>query len=706
MNKFMFSKKVQVDVDMKSTPALSGSERTSFCPDDVSIVDRTNALIRGLDLILVHWCVHESIRVALDKQVHDYLDVTNDETVWGKHAKSLLTYPFAKFLRNVPPDAPPFGYFKPKGALRRWMKSRLLSYDRKNVRLWNSWLQVKKNTLDSSESIVDAAYLEHCKVLVNKDDGDDELIDQIFSIPAFKEHLDDIASKSFESILKSKRGFTDFFPSSSASFSSPRGNGGAYSELLKLLGRSPTHSPYTTDLVAMTYVPNLNGRATHSIHEIRCVSLDLGEDWKDLIPMLAKREQRTLQAAILGIVEPMKVRVISKGPALEYYGAKPFQNALHSVMRNMNAYRLIGRPMCPTDSLDCKVKSDPNWEWFSVDYKAATDNLSWKYSSRILSTLIANWSPHMRDLAMDVLGPHELVYPSRTKIPSKKMERGQLMGSILSFPILCIANMGLYLSVTDDLHKGWSTQERLDHVLINGDDQLYAAPSSLWESHIDKGRRLGLEMSIGKAYHHPRYLNVNSTSIDLPMSSKHPYEINYLNSGLFYGVSKVRSQTDTDQIEKNGISLLPKVLNGALPGKQKDLLKYWFSQTDPALIRKWTTVQLPHRRYFCRNIFLPISLGGMGVDCPLGFKFFTTRQQKTFATLCKRKMGPTVSQLPLPRFSPKALCPFKEMPYYKSPAFKVEDFLYSLGSSTDRGFVPRDTSPLIPYSYTRRCYVL
>jgi len=198
----------------------------------------------------------------------------------------------------------------------------------------------------------------------------------------------------------------------------------------------------------------------------------------------------------------MKVRVISKGNALEYYAMKPLQKALHTTMRKMDLYRLIGRPLSPTDIMDLDdvaiekgLRGDE--EWISVDYSAATDGLSWKYSGRIFEYVIQDLSPEMKSLAMEVLGPHSLIYPKKDRtgyeeLPRGIMRRGQLMGSILSFPILCLANTGLYLRVTRDYHTGWTYEQRMSSVLVNGDDQLYLAPMSVFNEHIAIGKKVGL----------------------------------------------------------------------------------------------------------------------------------------------------------------------------------------------------------------------
>jgi hypothetical protein len=110
------------------------------------------------------------------------------------------------------------------------------------------------------------------------------------------------------------------------------------------------------------------------------------------------------------------------------------------------------------------------------------------------------------------------------------MTNGQLMGSILSFPILCLANLAVYLETTTDYQRGWSDKRRLSSVLINGDDMLYVAPESLWDVHKWVASQVGLELSVGKAYCHDVYANVNSQSVhfDLGKEGSTPHLINFL----------------------------------------------------------------------------------------------------------------------------------------------------------------------------------
>jgi len=398
--------------------------------------------------------------------------------------------------------------------------------------------------------------------------------------------------------------------------------------------------------------------------------------WNGLPRLLSSFDfSKPLSCTIQAVLEPNKVRIISKGQALPYYSQKPLQKAIHGALRNMNCFRLIGRPLCPTDIMDCAAKAQPDWKWFSVDYSAATDGLSWRYSGKIFEYIIQDLAPEDRVIAMSVLGPHKLFYPCTeeesacakeptlpgTPLYKGTMTNGQLMGSILSFPILCLANLGLYLLSTSVMTESWSHQERLDHVLINGDDMVYSAPSYVWPIHVGFGESVGLNMSVGKAYRHHTYLNINSTSIhyDLrtPKLSRFsklyspsqpgtgapeqciaqrlpttPWQIDYLNVGLYLGRHKVQDK-DHGQAPTNiglaseynrkddfvcNINLL---MQGSLPSRQTSLMRMILAENSERIRQECRVSYMSNlfdgkRREHIRNLFLPTQLGGMGVISP------------------------------------------------------------------------------------------
>jgi hypothetical protein len=183
------------------------------------------------------------------------------------------------------------------------------------------------------------------------------------------------------------------------------------------------------------------------------------EEWNSLFSNASKQrllEAETLHCVIQGVIEPNKVRVISKGPGHHYYLARTLQKALASALRDIPCFVLTGRTLSPTDLIDLSASRQPGDEWFSIDYSAATDGLSTSLSREIFETLLSPilTTEELRR-AWLVLGPHQFSYPCGEALDGPYLQRnGQLMGSPLSFPFLCLANLCLYLNVTEKYHTG------------------------------------------------------------------------------------------------------------------------------------------------------------------------------------------------------------------------------------------------------------
>jgi len=592
---------------------------------------RTVALVRGLDLVLEHHDVPVNIRAALDCQVHAYLDSSISESAWLKRCKFLLTYPLAKYLDNELPPKPDDGSFEPSGSLRQWMKSRTYSFNRKNTHLWYSWFQAKRATLPLSDDLVDETYQKHFKTLSKEDEGDDEIIRKIFADRTFSRTLSKV-TEGISAILSRGSPFEELGASSSACFEQTRGSGGQLYELRARVGID-SQAMWGTQLERMEWRPYVHGRVRESNVTMEVRGYPDSRDRWNSIRSLARGWDisQPTSCTIQAVLEPNKVRVISKGEAIPYYSMRPLQKAMHGAMRHMPCFRLIGRPFSATDIIDLQEKALPDWMWFSIDYSAATDGLSWKYSGAIFRCIISQLPKHQFDLAMSVLGPHALYYPTRDGRKEYKgvQRNGQLMGSVLSFPILCLANLGVYLLATQELQQGWTDEQRLNHVLVNGDDMVYAAPKSLWEQHVLLGRRVGLEMSIGKAYQHSTYLNVNSISVHCPLDNererRRPWRIDYLNVGLAYGQHKVQARTDSklgtascDERKTEGyVCNINTVLEGCLPGRQERMLDWILRNKRDVIAQECepfkgaSDLHVPPR-----NLFLPVQIGGMGVLKP------------------------------------------------------------------------------------------
>jgi len=205
-----------------------------------------------------------------------------------------------------------------------------------------------------------------------------------------------------------------------------------------------------------------------------------------------------LEAQVAMVFEPLKVRVISKGPSASYYVAGPFQKKLHGLLKRIPCFRLIGRPASPTDLMDL-IRTDKSlalFDLYSADYQTSTDRLSSGLSGDFMDVVTDGLK--YAEVYKATLRPHKISYPefrirrselddfksylirtfnatndsqitselftecidpnrpqgfrSNTRsywvkvcLPSIVQVNGQLMGSPTSFPILCLGNLSGWL---------------------------------------------------------------------------------------------------------------------------------------------------------------------------------------------------------------------------------------------------------------------
>lgn len=177
---------------------------------------------------------------------------------------------------------------------------------------------------------------------------------------------------------------------------------------------------------------------------------------------------------------------------------KPLHEALYD---NISKQNWLLRGEVTTDRLGDAGFKKGKGVLTSGDYKSATDGLSIEVAETILSVALESSRrvpPGIKRAALSILRPtlyslaHDLEF-----VPS----RGQMMGSYLSFPLLCIQN---YIAFRYTMGADVP-------VLINGDDILFqssADDSSKW---MDTVGALGLTVEVTKTSVSDSFGTINST---------------------------------------------------------------------------------------------------------------------------------------------------------------------------------------------------
>lgn len=208
------------------------------------------------------------------------------------------------------------------------------------------------------------------------------------------------------------------------------------------------------------------------------------------------------------IVEPLKVRTITAGDA-NTFCLKPLQRAMWLALGTQEQYILTHG----THHLDSAVQrlhdnGEEGSSWISGDYTAATDSVSIEATKALMEGILESID-HLptKRWAMKEVSPHMLYYPEGNRgskdLTPVLQKSGQLMGSLLSFPLLCLLND--------------STAQRIglkpSQYLINGDDILMRCPPEKYSAWKREAQNFGFKLSQGKNYIHSIYGTVNSQLI-------------------------------------------------------------------------------------------------------------------------------------------------------------------------------------------------
>jgi hypothetical protein len=470
------------------------------------------------------------------------------------NAKYFTAYGLARFLKNAPPTRPSSFLCHPSlfsGRLRRFYKNRLVSWNKRNLSFFLSLLQgVKRGAETVPESFVRKALLKHRATLSQSYSG-------ISNTSWFERtEMSNLFGRFFKKFRSSSP--TLFEASASAGFDSLRGEGGAR-QFLRSLAHGGTTSIETSDqqdLLVMEEtskgLETFRGYPTWENFNSLMADYNLMEHFSD--PLVSSN-----QVKVAAILEPLKVRLITKGNELSYYISKFYQKNLWRYLQKFPQFTPTGRPLEIGDFYDllsreervlsCETNSPhttPFIDWVSGDYSSATDNLKISYTKDAFEASLERSGLNGSRLAFilrSVLYEQRLNYPTREAkkggLDPIDQTTGQLMGSTLSFPMLCVINLCCYW-LTLEQYLGRQVQLLDLPVLVNGDDILFRSNPRFYAMWLHNITEVGFTLSLGKNYVHPTFFTINSRGYLYKPSNIS--EVGYLNVGLLTGQSNVNKR--------------------------------------------------------------------------------------------------------------------------------------------------------------------
>jgi hypothetical protein len=345
------------------------------------------------------------------------------------------------------------------------------------------------------------------------------------------------------------------------------------------------------------------------------------------------------------ILEPLKVRIITKGNPFLNLRTLELQKMMHGRLREFSPFVAIGRPLTDQDFDErFSQKLDKDSGYCSGDYVASTDNLDPEISRAIwteicrtvkvkvnkrekISRILGSPGSSENDVellftpywqaGLLALTEHQLSYPMLDGKDTSLLyaqKWGQLMGSPMSFPILCIANyaascVGLGIDPVESLNNG-------SPILVNGDDIAFSCSREQYSHWKEATSSIGLRPSLGKNYFSDEFLTMNS-ECRIPTASssgKLTWTLtSYINISLLCGYDKKGTDAGSSILDSlNWWELgtrCSSLLRGVIHGRDRVLSEFLNIHDD---ILKKVPAGVSY--------YLPSSLGGVGLPLPLGEK--------------------------------------------------------------------------------------
>ena len=419
--------------------------------------------------------------------------------------------------------------------------------------------------------------------------------------------------------------YKPYFPSTSANYNRSRNEGGAVESILELIEDAELFLDVSNSSVLVkTELPGLDirlaglevgelglPRGFHAMYSVDDSALQQNFiRLYDAVQAAAVDEFPTVEP--VSLPEALKVRVISKGPPLLYTALKPVQRFTWRVLADHPAFLIGGsvNEWVIQNRLGKRLQDGEGY--LSGDYAAATDELCSWVSNEIVAAIsrVCEFSVQMESLFTRSLTGHEFV-------DGRVQCNGQLMGSITSFPVLCIAN-AMLCRYSFELGTGRKVTLMEWPGLVNGDDiamRCDGVVRDLWSKITGFA---GLRESVGKTYFSREFVEMNSRvymRLAEPIDGFDPSAVNnvhrpqwfravgFVNLGLLKGVKRSGLSVGKSSLYgDDSIGARARDLYSSAPPGLRDRCMEAFVSSNKKLL---DTIKLPW--------FAPEWLGGVGL---------------------------------------------------------------------------------------------
>jgi len=496
---------------MQESRVLRASQFVRCLMDDAEIMGYKRGFsAKEVEEQLCRWFVMDWAGVAI-KQVKTHL-------VWlSGHGRGVL--------------APKDGLLDLPGMLltpayRRWCLQRLRSSSFNPCKRYcmaeTFLLGTKRGFPSEEDDLVQAAgdgYMAQMSQDLPRDRG------AVLSWKGTKFMVDSLVQEAIEKTVDEVFGFTmsvdweRYTPSQRAGYKAPILKGGILGELLR-------SGIAATEEILVAMLENHTG-----VYEVRGHEVDTASVYRHALEKWGRISNEQADCQVYFIREPLKLRTITAGTPDLYGALQPMLAHLRRGMKRFDCFQLT-RDICDWQVVERRMNRDPlgarrlgavAWDWFiSGDFQQSTNDLAMWATSIAVDSAFGGQAWNMANRALG----RQRIWLDKERVFVQN--RGQLMGSPLSFPFLCVINAALARLAFEIVHP---ELEGLDldtfPIMINGDDFLARASEDVyfvWQKIIS---HVGWKLSPGKSYFLQRLVQINSQTREVMRMVKRQPEANY-----------------------------------------------------------------------------------------------------------------------------------------------------------------------------------
>lgn len=433
-------------------------------------------------------------------------------------------------------------------------------------------------------------------------------------------------------------------PSRGAAHCGPRAKGGSMGALV----RQGFYGRRTYDYTSVPFFPYdfLVGYHEGPLQpvEIRTsVDLDDFETASLFLRDLARRGN-VVSCVPIGLTEPFKVRVITKGFVGAYQVARQYQPRFWSHLKNHPTFRLIGESISASAMRQFCADLDPRALIISGDYKQATDHIPSHLAERLLERAAVRLGVPFEDIPVliSTLTRH-LLHDESLPMGAVLQRSGQLMGSPSSFPVLCLFNAAITRLAVETAGE---TRKKLAlsdiPMLVNGDDLLLGANDISvflnWKRVVGWA---GLIPSIGKTLVSRTHGTINS--VMFRFRTRKTVETEWVEA---IRLPHIQLQLALGSMKSGRVDLSGRVMSRSNPMGES---RMWheFLRSCPSKASAWSFLFKANREYLMASsklspwasLVLPPEAGGLGFPAPPpDSKFYSSRYPKPSQLLLARML--------------------------------------------------------------------